>query len=156
MTANKAAFWIQAGAISGLIAVVLGAIGAHMLDGYLLKKYAGVTKTVVGQEIPGAVKYMADFKTAAEYQMYHSLALLAVGVVSLFRPSRALNFAGWSFLIGILLFSGSLYFLVLSGIRILGAITPIGGVALIVGWGAFCAAATQLNSLENTAATALD
>lgn len=131
---SSATFWIRTGAITAALAVVFGAFAAHGLDGFLIKKYAGVSKTITGQTVPGAVKYLADFKTAAEYQMSHGLALLTVGLLSLYRRSRALQFAGWSFLIGVLLFSGSLYLLVLTGITRLGAITPLGGTAFILGW----------------------
>ena len=144
---NKAAFWIQIGAISGLLAVTLGALAAHGLE-EPLKKYAGITKKVVGEEVPGPLKYLGDFKTAAEYQMYHSLALIAVGLLSLKAPGKALNVAGWSFLVGILLFSGSLYFLVLSGVLFLGAITPLGGIAFLVGWGSLFVAARGVSKAE--------
>jgi len=122
------------------LAVILGAFAAHGLDGFLLKKYAGVTKVIAGQEVPGAVKYLGDFKTAATYQMFHGLALLVVGLLSVQRQSRALQLAGWGFLVGILLFSGSLYLLVLTGVSKLGAITPFGGLAFIFGWMALAVA----------------
>jgi len=145
MNCHSPTFQIRAGAIAAALAVVLGAFAAHGLDGFLLQKYDGVTKIVHGQEIPGAVKYMADFKTAAEYQMFHGLALLAVGLLALHRRSSALNWAGKFFLIGILLFSGSLYLLVLTGVRMLGAITPFGGVAFILGWIALCLGSGDLS-----------
>src|SRR5690606_11338504 len=66
---SQARLWIRLGAVAAALAVVLGALAAHGLDGFLLKKYAGVTKVVAGQEVPGAVKYLGDFKTAATYQM---------------------------------------------------------------------------------------
>ncbi len=76
-------------------------------------------------------KYLADFRTAAEYQMTHALGMIAVGILAMRRKCRALNVAGWSFFVGTILFSGSLYVLVLSGVRALGAITPFGGVLFI-------------------------
>ncbi|WP_437229538.1 DUF423 domain-containing protein [Planctomicrobium sp. SH661] len=139
---RHAYFWIQAGAVLGALSVILGAFAAHGLDGFLIAKYGSETRVITGQTIPAAVKYLADFKTAAEYQMYHSLALIAVGLLGLQIPSRALTLAGRAFCLGIFLFSGSLYVLVLSGVRVLGAITPFGGVAFIIGWVALCAAAT--------------
>ncbi len=78
---------------------------------------------------------LAVFETAARYQMYHALALLAVALLRR-RRSAAAAVAGWAFLIGIILFSGSLYALALSGAKWLGMITPAGGVALLVGWAA--------------------
>lgn len=77
---------------------------------------------------------MAVFETAARYQMYHGLALILVGVLWERWPTRALGAAAWLFLAGIVLFSGSLYALVLSGVRGLGAITPLGGVCFLAGW----------------------
>lgn len=83
------------------------------------------------------------FETGARYQMYHALGLLLVGVL-LSRAEAGqglLTATGWAFLVGIALFSGSLYALSLSGIKWLGAITPLGGVAFLVGWGCLAAAA---------------
>jgi uncharacterized membrane protein YgdD (TMEM256/DUF423 family) len=78
---------------------------------------------------------LATFQTGVQYHMYHSLALLAVGILVLQFPAQTgLRIAGFLFLAGIIIFSGSLYVLALSGIRWLGAITPIGGVAFLAGW----------------------
>lgn len=77
---------------------------------------------------------LAVFETAARYQMYHALALLAVAWAAGRRSGAALQFSGWCFVIGTLLFSGSLYTLALSGVRWLGAITPLGGLAFLLGW----------------------
>ncbi|MBD1864422.1 MULTISPECIES: DUF423 domain-containing protein [Trichocoleus] len=83
------------------------------------------------------------FETASRYQMYHALALLLVAVLltQVALPSTLLNTAGYAFLVGIMLFSGSLYALSLSGVKWLGAITPLGGVAFLIGWGCVAAAA---------------
>nr|WP_290226819.1 DUF423 domain-containing protein [Trichocoleus desertorum] len=83
------------------------------------------------------------FETASRYQMYHALALLLVAVLlaQVAIPSTLLNTAGYAFLAGIVLFSGSLYALSLSGVKWLGAITPLGGVAFLIGWGCVAAAA---------------
>lgn len=130
--------WICCGAVLAGLAVVCGAFAAHGLDGVFTRQYAGETRIVAGQEVPRAVKYLADFRTGAEYQMYHALGLIGVGLVM--RPGGArrtsLAIAAWSFLLGVLLFSGSLYALTLTGQGWLGAITPIGGAAFLIGWGA--------------------
>ncbi|MBB6610024.1 DUF423 domain-containing protein [Pontibacter sp. Tf4] len=98
---------------------MIGAFGAHALAPML-----------------NATNRTDTFETAVKYQMYHTLALLAVGLL-LFRVEHpALQVAAWAFFIGILIFSGSLYTLCLTGITWLGAITPLGGTALIVGWAA--------------------
>jgi uncharacterized membrane protein YgdD (TMEM256/DUF423 family) len=114
--------WLRLGAILGGLAVAAGAFAAHGLEGRLSERG------------------LALFETAARYQMYHALAMVAVGLLAgSARPGRALGVAGWSFSLGILLFSGSLYALALSGVRWLGAITPIGGVLFLVGWAALAA-----------------
>jgi len=128
--------WIALGAALAGLAVVCGAFAAHGLDTQLPKQYAGQTKSVAGETVPAARKYIADFKTAAEYQMYHALGLIAVGLLMQRRAAGSLNAAGWCFLLGILFFSGSLYTLVLTGVTWLGAITPIGGLLFIIGWAA--------------------
>lgn len=111
--------WLRLGAILGGLAVAGGAFAAHGLEKQLDER---------GLDL---------FETAARYQMYHALALVAVGLLAgPDRGGRALGVAGWSFFLGILLFSGSLYALALSGVRWLGAITPIGGALFLVGWAA--------------------
>ncbi|MDX5420990.1 MAG: DUF423 domain-containing protein [Hymenobacteraceae bacterium] len=103
----------------GALTVAIGAFGAHALAPMLQ-----------------ASNRVDTFETAVKYQMYHTLALLAVGLV-LFRVEQpALQVAAWCFFIGILIFSGSLYTLCVTGITWLGAITPIGGTLFIIGWGA--------------------
>lgn len=120
-------FFIQTGALLGLIGVGLGAFGAHAL-----------------RKLLDETGRAATFETAVKYQFYHALALVLVGVlIHLMTGSPAghnalalkwLNYAGWSFLGGTLIFSGSLYILCFTGITWLGAITPIGGVLMIAGW----------------------
>lgn len=102
-------------AISGFIAVALGAFGAHGLKPML------------------SAQLYTVYTTAVEYQFYHTLALFGVALVRL--SHRCLNWAGWAFVAGILLFSGSLYLLALTGVHTLGAVTPVGGVAFLLGWG---------------------
>ena len=118
-----AKLFITLASLSGMLAVVFGAFGAHALKGKL-----------DGQ----ALKV---FETAVQYHFYHTFALLVVGVIALSQPQTVLlKSSGWLFVIGILVFSGSLYLLSLTGVRWLGAITPLGGLALIAGWA--CLAAT--------------
>jgi uncharacterized membrane protein YgdD (TMEM256/DUF423 family) len=127
--------WLATGALSAAMAVICGAFAAHGLDKWLPEKYEGQTRIVAGETIHASRKYLADFKTAAEYQMYHALGLIAVAVVAMSAGGGAgLNAAGWSFLLGTILFSGSLYALVLTGVTKLGMITPIGGLLFIAGW----------------------
>ena len=114
----KGGYWVRMGAIAGFLAVGLGAFGAHGLKERLAE---------IGRQ--------DNYQTAVEYHMAHALAMILVGLLGFHvERSRALNLAGWSFLVGIVIFSGSLYILALTGLRWLGAITPIGGVALLVGW----------------------
>ena len=118
--------WIRAGAILGGLSVAAGAFGAHTL------------KTRIDADA------LDIFKTAALYQMIHALALVAVGLlVASGRGGTAATVAGWAFLAGIVLFSGSLYGLALSGPRWLGPITPIGGLAMIGGWIALAIASSS-------------
>jgi uncharacterized membrane protein YgdD (TMEM256/DUF423 family) len=105
------------GALLGGVAVAAGAFGAHALRG----------------QISSAM--LSAFETGARYQMYHALALLAVALLLERRPSGALRAAGWCFVAGTILFSGSLYALALTGITWWGAVTPLGGLALLAGWG---------------------
>jgi uncharacterized membrane protein YgdD (TMEM256/DUF423 family) len=104
------------GAASAFVSVAAGAFGAHALRGRL------------------APELLAVFETAARYQMYHALALLAVAWAMSRWPGALTLWAGWLFIAGTVLFSGSLYALALSGVRWLGAITPFGGAAFLAGW----------------------
>ncbi len=104
--------------ISGAIAVGLGAFGAHGLEPLLIQN---------GR--------LDTFETAVSYHFYHTLGLLGLGILALIKPDwKGLSFAAGGMLLGILIFSGSLYILSLTGITWLGAITPIGGVGFILGW----------------------
>jgi len=109
--------WLLSGAVFGLLSVALGAFGAHALE---------ETLDAYGKEI---------YEKAVLYQMFHALALLAVGVLHKLYPQMSLHISGWGFSIGILLFSGSLYVLAVTGAKWLGAITPFGGLAFLAGWG---------------------
>jgi len=109
-------YFAAAGAISAFIAVAAGAFGAHGLRARLTPEM------------------LAIFETAARYQIYHALALLAVAwSVERWSVPQA-GWAGWLFLAGTVIFSGSLYLLSLTGIRWLGAITPFGGLSFLLGW----------------------
>ena len=104
------------GALLAGIAVAAGAFGAHWLRDRL------------------APDMLAVFETAVRYQMYHALALLAVAWAAVRWPESSAVVAGWLFVAGIVVFSGSLYVLALSGVRWLGAITPLGGLCFLGGW----------------------
>ncbi|ABS64108.1 protein of unknown function DUF423 [Parvibaculum lavamentivorans DS-1] len=112
--------WLTIGALSGLISVALGAFAAHGLQNRV-----GPTE-------------LAAFETGARYQMYHALALIAVAWASTQAgggfSSLSVSIAGWAFLIGSVLFSGSLYYLGITGSRSLVLVTPVGGVAFLAGW----------------------
>jgi len=103
-------------AISGLLAVALGAFGAHGLKG------------IISPEM------LETYKTGVQYQFYHTFALLTVGLLMNFNPSKALKWSAYLFMIGMVLFSGSLYALAISGVKALGMITPLGGIAWIAAW----------------------
>ena len=130
----SASRWLLLGAMFGGLSVGLGAFAAHGLDKVFVEKYAGQTRVVAGETVPLSKKFLGDFKTGAEYQMSHSLALLAVGLLAQRRASVRLVIAGVAFTLGIVLFSGSLYVLTLSGVTKWGMVTPLGGVAFLVGW----------------------
>ncbi len=117
---------IALAALSGMLLVLLGAFGAHVLEPRL------------------PPDHLIWWHKAVHYQGLHTLALLGVGLLALHHPGRALQTAGWLFLVGIVLFSGSLYTMALSDLRILGMLTPLGGSAFIGGWLALLLAAWRL------------
>ncbi len=109
--------FIVIGAIAMAVGVILGAFGAHGLKSRLTPDL------------------LAVYQTGVEYHLYHALGLILVGVlINQFPQAGGLHIGGWLLLAGILIFSGSLYVLAVSGVRWLGAITPIGGTAFIAGW----------------------
>jgi uncharacterized membrane protein YgdD (TMEM256/DUF423 family) len=108
--------FLTAGAISGAMAVLLGAFGAHLL------------KQMISPEM------LEVFKTGIQYQFYHTFALLMVGLLMNLNPTKSLKWSGYLFMSGILIFSGFLYLLALTGIKTLGMIVPIGGVMFVTGW----------------------
>jgi uncharacterized membrane protein YgdD (TMEM256/DUF423 family) len=108
--------FVVIGAILAAAAVAAGAFGAHALAARLTPER------------------LATWETAARYHMYHALALVLLGAVTARWPSPLLHAAGWLFVAGILIFAGTVYTLALGGPRWLGAVTPLGGLALIIGW----------------------
>jgi uncharacterized membrane protein YgdD (TMEM256/DUF423 family) len=111
--------FLLAGALAGFVGVAFGAFGAHGLRGRLTPDM------------------LAVFETGVRYQMYHALALMLTAAIMMtgrIESARAVTIAGWSFVAGIVLFSGSLYLLAVTGVTSLGAITPIGGLLFLVGW----------------------
>ena len=116
------------GSIFGALSVALGAFASHALQNKL------------------APKALDIWETGTKYQMYHALAIIAVALLltRLETSPLFLNVAGWAFITGIVLFSGSLYALSLSSVKILGAVTPLGGVAFLIGWSCLIAAAWGL------------
>lgn len=113
---NQGRFFLLAGALSGFFTVAFGAFAAHGLR----------------HQIPAEM--LLVFNKGVQYQGLHALALLGVGIMAAQRSSKALTIAGWSILLGILLFSGSLYLLALTGNSPLGIITPFGGLSFLIGW----------------------
>lgn len=108
--------FLMLAAFFGFTGVALGAFAAHGLKNRL------------------SAEYLAIFHTGVMYQLVHTLALLAVALLAVQIPGRLLTWAGISFVVGILLFSGSLYLLTLTGVTALGIITPFGGLAFLIGW----------------------
>jgi uncharacterized membrane protein YgdD (TMEM256/DUF423 family) len=109
--------FLLVGSLLGFLGVAAGAFGAHGLRSRL------------------STDMLAVFETAVRYQMYHVFALLIVAAaIGRLGDARLLSLAGWFFVAGIFLFSGSLYALALSGVTMLGAITPLGGLAFLIGW----------------------
>ncbi len=113
------------GALSAFLAVAVGAFGAHALRRRLTPDLLNV------------------FEIGVRYQMYHALALLAVAALRPELPGALMTASGWLFVVGTVLFSGSLYGLSLTGIRRLGAVTPLGGLAFLAGWLCMVVAAVQ-------------
>ena len=108
--------FIRLGAVAGFVGVALGAFGAHALRARL------------------SADHLAVFETGVRYHLLHALALVLVGVLIARRPARLTTAAGWCFALGIVLFSGSLYVLTLTGTTAVGMVTPIGGLCFLAGW----------------------
>jgi uncharacterized membrane protein YgdD (TMEM256/DUF423 family) len=118
-------YWIRIGAVAMFLGVALGAFGAHALRGRLAEDMLNV------------------FETGIRYHFYHALGLFVVAWLSETHPSGWVTVAGWCFVLGIVIFSGSLYLLSASGARWWGAVTPIGGVAFLAGWLALAVASIR-------------
>jgi uncharacterized membrane protein YgdD (TMEM256/DUF423 family) len=118
--------FLLVGAVAGFLGVALGAFGTHGLRGRLSPEMLGA------------------FESAVRYQMYHALAIIMVGLILGRLDGWMFRAAGWAFTVGIVLFSGSLYLLALTGVTILGAVTPLGGLAFLVGWGLLAVAAVAM------------
>lgn len=131
----KAVISLRLAALSGLVAVAMGAFAAHALHDRLPPRLFEV------------------FQTAVQYQFYHSLGWLAVAVLGLRTPSRLLRASALCFAAGILLFCGSLYVLALSGVHWLGAITPLGGLAFMLGWILLALAAGRVGATQSSTNT---
>lgn len=116
---------VLTGTLLGMLAVALGAYGAH-----------GLEKSVATWNLEPAeqAKRLQDWEVGVRYQMYHALALLALGALVASRPMPGAGVAALALLVGVLLFSGCLYLYVFSGLKWLGMIVPVGGLSLIVGW----------------------
>ena len=117
------------GSTFGFLAVIAGSWAAHGLE-----------------KVVEEAKLIANFKTGAEYQMYHALALLAVACVMGRHRSKLLTIAGWFFVVGIVLFSGSLYIYALTAVKSWGAVTPFGGFGFLIGWLFLAVAALRIKS----------
>ena len=125
---------VTVAAISGLLAVILGAFGAHVLKG------------LIGTDM------LEIYKTGVQYHFYHTFALLVVGILMHFTQTKALKWSAYLFMTGLVLFSGSLYVMAISGVRALGLITPFGGIVWIAAWILLivhCKALTSTNRVKS-------
>jgi uncharacterized membrane protein YgdD (TMEM256/DUF423 family) len=119
--------FLLVGALAAFVGVALGAFGAHALRSRL------------------SPEMLTVFETGVRYQMYHALAILLVALAAARLDGWLIRAAGWLFTGGIVLFSGSLYALALSGVTLLGAVTPVGGLAFLAAWGCLVIAALRLS-----------
>ncbi len=117
--------FLALGAANAFLAVAAGAFGAH------------------GLKARAPADLLAVFETGARYHLFHALGLLAVGLWLQLRPAPTVAVGGWLLQAGILIFSGSLYVLALTGVRAWGAVTPVGGLAFLAGWALLCWAAIR-------------
>jgi uncharacterized membrane protein YgdD (TMEM256/DUF423 family) len=129
--------WLISGAVFGLLAVAIGAFGAHGLE----KAVAAWDLTAEQQ-----TERLHNWEVGVRYQMYHALALVVLGTLSFVRPAIGTKTTGAAWILGILIFSGCLYLYVLTGWKQFGMIVPIGGVSLLVGWLALAVAVLRDSS----------
>jgi uncharacterized membrane protein YgdD (TMEM256/DUF423 family) len=110
-------FFLLSGSVLGLLGVAIGAFGAHALKAML-----------------DAAGRVDTFETGVRYMFYHAIALVLVGILSKEFPGNTINWSGNAFILGTLIFSGSLFLICFTGINVFGAVAPIGGTLLIIGW----------------------
>lgn len=132
---------IRLAAVLGALSVALGAFGAHLLKDYV-------------SAFPDAAKRMEWWEKAVDYHMAHTLLLLGIGILAKHAPLPLWRYATLSLSFGIVVFSGSLYIMTITGLRWLGAITPIGGIALIIGWLILFVGGRRLDAKQKTAPSA--
>ena len=120
--------WLAVAAINGFLAVAFGAFATHGLSGKIDAHALGI------------------FETGARYHMYHALALGLAAIAGRGAAATSANYAAWCFLVGIVLFSGSLYLLALTGVRALGMVTPFGGLSFLIGWALLAWTATRITT----------
>ena len=144
----SASFWLRTGAIWGFLAVAMGSFGAHGLR----ERFESLGNAPGGLT---TARLNENFHTATQYQMYCAFALLAVGLMAQSgrNSGAALDAAGWLFLAGSLVFSGSLYILCVTGDKWYGRITPFGGIAMLAGWIALALAAGASSKLAGEIGT---
>ncbi|HNP60179.1 MAG TPA: DUF423 domain-containing protein [Nitrospirales bacterium] len=123
---------LMSGALMAFLGVAIGAFGAHGLKPFLSEQM------------------LAAFETGVRYHLIHALAILGAGLSLANVPLRQFRWAGWAFSLGIVLFSGSLYVMSISGVRGLGIITPLGGLCFLVGWGLLARGYWKAFPAENT------
>jgi uncharacterized membrane protein YgdD (TMEM256/DUF423 family) len=111
--------FVAIGAWAAMVGVALGAFGTHSLRGKI------------------SLENLEVWRTAVQYHLIHALALIGVGLAAAHSDSKLLRTSGWMFLVGIVIFGGSLYALALTDLRYLGAITPLGGLCFLIGWATF-------------------
>jgi uncharacterized membrane protein YgdD (TMEM256/DUF423 family) len=134
MISHRYKFWLLLGAVLGGLAVALGSFGAHGLEIHLGKTLSAKASVSAAERKDQAERKLDVWETAVRYQMYHALALLAVGWLASRRCGLAIHLAGAALTAGTLVFSGCLYGYVLSDLRWLALSVPIGGVLFIIGW----------------------
>lgn len=123
---------LMSGALMALFGVAIGAFGAHGLKSFLSEQM------------------LAAFETGVRYHLIHALGMISAGLSLAFVPLRQFKWAGWAFFLGVVLFSGSLYVMSISGVRGLGIVTPFGGLCFIVGWGLLARGYWKAFPAENT------
>lgn len=145
-------------ALSGFLAVFLGAFGAHGLkdSGYLVKTHGGEEdRDYAGEKFKASFKYLLDYETGVRYHMWHALAMGITGGIMLHRRSRLFSAAAVCFLIGIIFFSGPLYVIAVGGPRWggipWGAVAPLGGTSQLIGWLCLACGAFRMTSATSDA-----